>query len=279
MHNNQSLYSYAKDLDGLELLHARYTNQTFSRHVHEGFCIGVIESGAQRFYRSGSNHLAAKNSIIIVNADQVHDGCRATNNGWSYRAIYPKPEMLMNLASEFQQGVTAKDATPWFPEAVVQDTVIADQLRNLYTCLQQSTNQLLRESIFLASMTNLISKHGKKRTNLQVLGKEPRAVQLAREYIDSHFEQNISLAELASLSALSPFYLARLFTKTIGLPPHAYQNQRQIHAAKQQLLKGVRPSEIASTCGFTDQSHFNRHFKRAFGISPGAYQRMMKIAY
>lgn len=279
MNNNQSTYSYAKDLGGLELLHARYTNQNFSKHVHDGFCIGVIESGAQRFYRSGSNHLAAENSIILVNADQVHDGCRATDNGWSYRAIYPKPDILMNLASEFQQGITGKNAIPWFPEAVVHDAVVANQLRHLYTCLQQSTNQLLRESMFLASMTNLISKHSKKQTSLQELGKEPRAVQLSREYIDSHFDQNISLAELASLSGLSPFYLARLFAKTIGLPPHAYQNQRQIHEAKQQLLKGTKPSDIAASCGFTDQSHFNRHFKKAFGITPGAYQRMMKISH
>ncbi|PWQ95943.1 AraC family transcriptional regulator [Leucothrix arctica] len=277
MHNNQSNYSYAKDLGGLELLHARYTNQTFSKHVHDGFCIGVIESGAQRFYRSGSNHLAAKNSIIIVNADQVHDGCRATDNGWSYRAIYPKPEKLMAISSEFQNS--SDTAIPWFPDAVVHDPIVANQLRQLYTCLQQSTNQLLRESMYLASMTSLISRHSKQRTRLQTLGKEPKAVQLVREYIDSHFDQNISLAALASLSGLSPFYLARLFAKTTGLPPHAYQNQRQIHSAKQQLLSGVKPSEVAASCGFTDQSHFNRHFKKAFGITPGAYQRMMKISH
>ncbi|RVU86104.1 AraC family transcriptional regulator [Leucothrix sargassi] len=279
MHNNQSNYSYAKDLGGLELLDASYTNQTFSKHVHDGFCIGVIESGAQRFYRSGSNHLAPKNSIIMINADQVHDGCRATDNGWSYRAIYPKPEMLMSISREFKKDITTENAIPWFPDAVVNDAVVADQLRLLYTCLQQSENQLLRESIFLASMTLLIGRHGKKQTQLQTLGKEPKAVQLAREYIDNHFDQNISLAELAKLCGLSPFYLARLFAKSTGLPPHAYQNQRQIQYAKHQLLQGSKPTDIAAACGFTDQSHFSRHFKKAFGITPGAYQRMMKISH
>jgi AraC-like DNA-binding protein len=214
-----------------------------------------------------------------VNADQVHDGCRATDHGWSYRAIYPKPEILMNISGEFQKGIGTPNNTPWFPNAVVHDAVVANQLRQLYTCLQQSTNQLLRESMLLASMTLLISRHGKKRTHLQTLGNEPHAVKIAREYIDNHFYQNISLSYLSKLSGLSPFYLARLFTKSTGLPPHAYQNQRQIHAAKQQLIQGYKPADTAISCGFTDQSHLSKHFKKAFGITPGAYQRMMNISF
>ncbi len=42
-------YLHLKELGGLEMLSAQYYQQTFSRHVHEGFCIGVIEDGAQRF--------------------------------------------------------------------------------------------------------------------------------------------------------------------------------------------------------------------------------------
>ena len=46
-------YKIADELGGLELLNARYEKQNFSRHSHEGYTIGVIETGAQRFYRTG----------------------------------------------------------------------------------------------------------------------------------------------------------------------------------------------------------------------------------
>ncbi len=46
-------YRHLSELGGLEMLQARYVRQRFPRHVHETYCIGVIEDGAQRFYRSG----------------------------------------------------------------------------------------------------------------------------------------------------------------------------------------------------------------------------------
>ncbi len=65
-------YLHLEELGGLEMLKASYFQQEFSRHVHEGFCIGVIEEGAQRFYRTGGNHVAPQGDIILVNADEVH---------------------------------------------------------------------------------------------------------------------------------------------------------------------------------------------------------------
>ena len=62
-------YLHLKELGGLEMLSAQYYQQTFSRHVHEGFCIGVIEDGAQRFFRTGAHHVAPKGDIILVNPD------------------------------------------------------------------------------------------------------------------------------------------------------------------------------------------------------------------
>ena len=64
-------YLHLEELGGLEMLKASYFQQEFSRHVHEGFCIGVIEEGAQRFYRTGGNHVAPQGDIILVNADEV----------------------------------------------------------------------------------------------------------------------------------------------------------------------------------------------------------------
>ena len=46
-------YFHLKELGGLELLKAQYHQKQFSKHVHEGYCIGVIEEGAQSFFRTG----------------------------------------------------------------------------------------------------------------------------------------------------------------------------------------------------------------------------------
>ena len=270
---NQAQFTYAKDLGGLELLKAQYNNQCFSRHVHEGYCIGVIESGAQNFYRSGGTHFAPKNSIILVNADQVHDGYKATDYGWSYQAIYPMPEQFENMSCEFQNE---QNDAPWFSDPVVYDSYLAEKLRRLYFLIQNSNDSLQRETIYLSTMLEVISRHSKKRKTLVKLQSEPQAINRVREYLDAHYSENISIQELSNLVGLSPFYLARLFNKIVGLPPHAYQVQRRVNQAKKLIKFNMKLSDVAVECGFTDQSHLTRHFRRALGVAPGAYQRMLR---
>ncbi|BFL83271.1 hypothetical protein LFREDSHE_17210 [Shewanella baltica] len=49
MNTEHAAYQIADELGGLELLNAHYHKQNFSRHTHEGYTVGVIETGAQRF--------------------------------------------------------------------------------------------------------------------------------------------------------------------------------------------------------------------------------------
>ncbi len=115
-------YLHLKELGGLEMLSAQYYQQTFSRHVHEGFCIGVIEEGAQRFFRTGAHHVAPKGDIILVNPDEIHTGSSAVETGWRYRAIYPTPELLSRLTQDL---FSTQRFIPWFTHAVVHDEGLA----------------------------------------------------------------------------------------------------------------------------------------------------------
>lgn len=51
----------------------------------------MIDDGAQRFYRTGGEHVAPHGSIILVNADEIRTGSLAADNGWVYQAMYPNP--------------------------------------------------------------------------------------------------------------------------------------------------------------------------------------------
>ncbi|EGM70493.1 L-rhamnose operon transcriptional activator RhaR [Shewanella sp. HN-41] len=77
-----------------------------------------------------------------------------------------------------------------------------------------------------------------------------------------HPAVDISLGELATLAGLSPYYLLKQFQHYYGLPPHAYQIQARVRLAKGKLNKAHRLLDVALDCGFHDQSHLNRHFKR-----------------
>jgi len=267
---NTAQLQYHQELGGLEMVNAKYHRKNFSKHAHEGYTISVIETGTQRFYRSGGEHLAPQDSIIFVNANDVHTGQAATESGWSYRAIYPLESQFQQLANDL--GVSDNFA-PYFKQAVVFDPQMAAELRQLFTVLAQCDNRLLRETMLNGVLTRVMFKHGRNKPKVKQLKPCEQALQLVRQYIHDHLADNISLDYLAKLTSLSPFYLVRQFQQRFGLPPHAYQIQRRLQKSKTLLKQGCLVINVALELGFHDQSHFHRHFKRAMGVSPTSYSK------
>lgn len=262
-------FQFTKELGGIELLDATYYKQNFSRHSHEGYTIGVIDSGAQRFYRTGDNHIAPQNSIILVNADEVHNGCSASEYGWSYRAMYPLPELFESISQELELNQGA----PYFPEAVVNDPQLAQVFRSTFTTLNTSNNQLLRESVIYSALIKLVARHSKTAFVFNDTKVDKKHLLLVKQFLDDYPEVDVSLEKLATIAGLSACHLLRQFQKYFGLPPHTYQIQNRLKLAKKLLQQGNKIMDVALDSGFHDQSHFHRHFKRAVGVTPGTYAK------
>jgi AraC-like DNA-binding protein len=82
---------------------------------------------------------------------------------------------------------------------------------------------------------------------------------------------SIDLETLAKRAGLSRFQALRAFKQRYGLPPHAYQLCLRMGHARRLLLEGAPAADVAVRCGFADQSHFTRHFKRFHGVTPMQY--------
>jgi AraC-like DNA-binding protein len=100
-----------------------------------------------------------------------------------------------------------------------------------------------------------------------------RSVRWLRDYIEAHYEEEISLRALAEAAGLHEVYAVRAFREAYGVPPHDYQLRRRVLTARRRLSDGVPAAEVSLQVGFYDQSHLSRHFKRVLGITPGRYQR------
>ncbi|WP_371423053.1 helix-turn-helix domain-containing protein [Tardiphaga sp.] len=95
-----------------------------------------------------------------------------------------------------------------------------------------------------------------------------------KRHIDANLDEAIQVSDLARIARLSCGYFSNAFKTTFGQSPHAYIVSRRLTRAME-LMKSSGKSlcEIAIDCGFSDQAHLCRQFRRATGASPNAWRR------
>jgi len=96
----------------------------------------------------------------------------------------------------------------------------------------------------------------------------------ALTYIEAHLESRLDVPLLAKLVSFSKSHFSRAFKQSLGLPPMTYVKLRRVEKAKTLMTStNQQLTEIALICGFADQSHLNRSFRRVLGVSPGRWRR------
>jgi len=92
--------------------------------------------------------------------------------------------------------------------------------------------------------------------------------------VDANLAGKIVIKDLAASLGLSVGHFCRAFKRTFGVPARIWIRQRRIEFAQGLMLTtGASLSEIALSCGMSDQSHFTRSFRRIVGESPSSWRQ------
>ena len=93
------------------------------------------------------------------------------------------------------------------------------------------------------------------------------------DYVEGHLNSQLSLADLAAISCLSPYHFSRSFKQAAGIGPQRFITQRRLERAKTLMRRTNLPlALIALESGFADQSHLTSVFRREIGVTPGHYR-------
>ena len=179
-------------------------------------------------------------------------------------AKFARTELGILLSTE-----QLKDLPQFLDEDITQSGI---QLKESLRC--DLGSQVMFESYARIFLVKLILKYGLKKDEYD-FSKSFTAKQYKQvlDYIAVNYGKNILLEDMAAEASLSPSHFARLFKQTIGQSPYQFLMTYRIEQAKRMLDKpNALAIDIALHCGFSDQAHFSRTFKKIEGITPKQYR-------
>lgn len=210
--------------------------------------------------------------MTLVPMQHVHWG--AWNQPHEGFAISLKPELLTRNAAE----LLAVDQVELLPQKPLYDPFILQIGLALKADLESHRpgGRLYAEAMATILAVHILrnySAHTHKPVHY-LSGLSPRHLNLVKDYINDHLDQELSLEEVAAIAQLSAFHFCRSFKRSTGFTPHQYVIRQRVERAKQLLKDGkLGIAEVAVVCGFTHQSHLNRHFKRLTGVTPQKFSK------
>lgn len=252
---------------GLQRIGARFFGNGYAPHRHDTYSLGITLRGVQTFTYRGARRASVPGQIIVLHPDELHDGAAGTEDGLSYRMLYLEPAMLQ---AALPCGLAQ---LPFVRDPVLTDPEFRQTLALLLGDLDSEVEALQRDG-FLAATADALCRHAGA-TAYRRTAIDTRAINRVRDYIRENAALSVSSDELETLSGLDRFSLARQFRAVCGTSPHRYLTMRRLDLARRLISGGVPLAEVAAASGFADQSHLNRQFKKAFGMTPGAWSRMI----
>ncbi|AYZ31849.1 AraC family transcriptional regulator [Serratia sp. FDAARGOS_506] len=251
-----------------ELIHGRFVDYAYDVHTHETACFALLTEGSIRIKMRGSEFVAHKGELYAIDAEEPHAGWAIDENGWRLRTLYVDVGYLRQLVRE---GHGAQ--LPMLAGPIIKDPEVIADLYSLHHCSEVEGSRLFRDQAYLSFADKLFERHVRHRHVVTREGKELNRVKMARDFLDAHLCDNISLIAIAGEVGLPQYKLFRAFERTYGMTPHAYQRQARVRYAMQLLRQGISLIDAGEVSGFSDQAHFTRWFKRFMGITPGQYQK------
>jgi AraC-like DNA-binding protein len=245
-------------------MEAFFVGHAFAPHRHDSYAIGYTLEGVQSFRYRGTAQRSVRGQVFVLHPDETHDGHAGTAAGFRYRILYIEPRAIQDALGE------ARAPLPFVREAVSNNARLAAAIGPALDDLDLPLEELHRDQIIL-DLADALAAADPSIARRKLSVRHWRAVGLVRDFLDANLENEVSSAAMEDVAGLSRYALARHFRACLGTSPYRYLVMRRLDRVRALIRHGTPLAGAAAACCFADQSHMTRHFKRAYGMSPGRW--------
>ncbi len=247
-------------LDNIELLSVQHQKNDFPEHFHETFCVSLIGRGTEVIKTQSGKLHTCEGKISINNPYEIHSNPILDKDvAIGFDTIYLSQALVDSLLG-IENVVFENIQT----SSTLQVRLFNDLkfiILNKFTHKIEPALAVFLQALDLKSNPTIFSRFTYANRFTEVLG-----------YIETNYHNKITLETLAKIAQMDKFSFSKSFRNATGLTPINYVLMKKIFYSKSLIDKDSTLTQTAFELDFTDQSHFNRMFKRFIGISPTAYQ-------
>lgn len=255
---------------GIEAYRFNGIMQRFPNHFHEHYVIGFVERGGRRLTCSEKIYEIGPGDMVLLQPLQNHCCEQIEGVPLDWRSLNISRARMEEITEE----ITGRRCQPVFSQIVVPRSEMVAGLRELHDMALEGRKELEKEELLYFFMEQLIAEYTESDADAEV----PPGTEVRRacDYMESHYMDAVTLAELSRVSGLKKYTLLRHFTVERGITPYQYLSALRVNKAKGLLEEGEELIDVAMQTGFSDQSHFTRFFKSFIGVTPKVYQNMFR---
>lgn len=210
-------------------------------------------------------------SCVIVPAHIPHQS--VWNQEIEFTLLLLEPSLLARTAYETVDG----DRVELIPQFSRPDPILSGIGSSLKSELETNGSEakLYVESATTFLAAHLLRHHCTRNQSLpDGAGGLPKyKLRMAIAYIQEHLGEEITLEAIATQLNMSQYYFCHLFKQSMGVSPYQYVLQQRINKAKQLLKqRQLTITDVALECGFANQTHFTKYFRKLAGTTPKNYR-------
>jgi AraC family transcriptional regulator len=194
--------------------------------------------------------------------------------------VFYLPRAALDAIADGANAPRIRDLS-YEPGAGVNDVTISGLGSLLLPALSypDQVNPLFVDHVLLAVVGHVAHTYGGMRPMSRPArgGLAPWQERRAREFLLANIKRGVALKEVARECGLSVGHFSHAFRRTLGVAPHQWLIEQRVVLSKEKLRDdGLSLSDVATECGFSDQSHLTRVFRQTVGVSPGAWRRALQ---